>query len=189
MKIPVNDPDAPFVKSFQDHHDRKSFEVLFDKYQDGIFNYCCRYLGDEDEAADCTQEIFIRVFRHIGSFRFKSLFYTWLFRIAVNNCHSYASALKKRQMANNSGNIDSVRESSADPEKALSGKEAVEAFHSALARLNDVQRCVIILRDMEGKSYEEIACISKMKQGTVKSTLARARYKMAEYLNIYKNGM
>lgn len=189
MKSPVKDPDVLFVKSFQDLHDRKSFEVLFDKYQDGIFNYCCRYLGDEDEAADCTQEIFIRVFRHIGSFRYKSLFSTWLFRIAVNNCHSHASSLKRKQMMNNIENTDRLSEPSPDPEKVLSGKEAVEAFHSALAKLNDVQRCILILRDIEGKSYEEIAIINHMKQGTVKSTLARARFRMAEYLKLYKNGM
>ena len=189
MKIPVNDPDSPFVQSYRDHHDRKSFEVLYDKYRHGIYNYCCRYLGDEDEAADCTQEIFIRVFRHIGSFRHKSLFSTWLYRIALNNCHSYAASLKRRRMNTEIDHTDRLHEPSPDPAKALSGKEAMEAFHAALLKLKETQRCLIILRDLEGKSYEEIARINRMNLGTVRSTLARARYKMADYLNIYKNGM
>lgn len=163
--------------------------MLYDKYKDGIYSYCCRFFDNEDDAADCTQEIFIRVFRNIGNFRFKSLFSTWLYRVAVNNCYSFAKAKNKRYMVSSDNMVDRIREPSPDPSQALSTKEAGEAFKRALSKLKEVQRNVIILRDLEGKSYQEIAKISNMNPGTVRSTLARARYKMAEQLNIYRNGM
>jgi RNA polymerase sigma-70 factor (ECF subfamily) len=183
------DPDAQVVKAFQNNQDRKSFEMLYDKYKDGIYSYCCRFLEDEDDAADCTQEIFIRVFRNIGSFRFKSLFSTWLYRVAVNNCYSYAKTKKTRLMARSDDMTDRIQEPSPDPSLVLSTKEAGEAFKRALSKLKEVQRSMIILRDLEGRSYDEIAKICRMNPGTVRSTLARARYKMAEQLNIYRNGM
>lgn len=189
MKTTGIDPDAPFVRSYQDQHDRKSFEVLYDKYKDGIFNYCYRFFNDEDDAADCTQEVFIRMFRHIGKFRFRSQFSTWLFRIAINTCNSYAASRKREKMVHSDHIENRIAEPSRDPEKALRDKEAGEAFQAALMKLKEIQRSLIILRDLEGKSYEEIARISHLKLGTVRSTLARARYKMAEYLNIYRNGM
>ena len=82
-----------------------------------------------------------------------------------------------------------LREPSPDPAQALTAKEAGEAFNRALSRLKEVQRTMIILRDLEGKSYEEIARVNQMNLGTVRSTLARARYKMAEQLKHYSNGM
>jgi RNA polymerase sigma-70 factor (ECF subfamily) len=187
--LPRIDPDAAIVKAFQKHHDRKSFESLYEKYEDGIYNYCLRFLNDADDAADCTQEIFIRLFRSIDKFRFKSLFSTWLFRISVNNCYSFAKSKTARHMVRDDSAIERIQEPSPDPAKTLSGKEVGEAFQHALAKLKEVQRSMIILRDLEGKSYEEIAQICQMNPGTVRSSLARARYKMAEYLNIYKNGM
>jgi RNA polymerase sigma-70 factor (ECF subfamily) len=183
------DPDVQVVRAFQENRDRKSFDMLYNKYKDGIYNYCCRFFNDEDDAADCTQEIFIRIFRNIGSFKFKSQFSTWLYRVAVNNCYSYAKAKKSRLMARSDEMIERIQEPSPDPSTELSMKEAGEAFQRALAKLKEVQRSLIILRDLEGKSYEEIAKIRHMNPGTVRSTLARARYKMAEQLNIYRNGM
>ena len=85
--------------------------------------------------------------------------------------------------------IEQIQEPSPDPAKSLSSKEAGEAFQHALSKLKEVQRSLVILRDLEGRSYEEIARISHLKLGTVRSTLARARYKMTEYLNLYRNGM
>jgi RNA polymerase sigma-70 factor (ECF subfamily) len=162
---------------------------LYAKYKDGIFNYCCKFLHDEDDAADCTQEIFIRVFRHIGSFRFRARFSTWLYRIAINTCNSYVISRKNWTMVDSQIMEDRIRETSPDPVKELSAKEALAAFQSALMKLKEVQRSLIILRDLEGRSYDEIARISQLKPGTVRSTLARARYKMAEHLKIYRNGM
>ena len=189
MKNDATDPDALTVISFQKNHDRRSFDMLYEKYKDGIFNYCCRFLGDDDEAADCTQEVFIRMFRFIDTFRFRSRFSTWLFRIAINQCNSTAVLRSRRQSGQPVELAERVREPSPDPATALSAKEAENAFQEALMKLKEVQRSMIILRDLEGKSYEEIAMIRDMNPGTVRSTLARARYKMAEYLNIYRNGM
>ena len=185
----ITDADAQLVRSFQGNRDRKSFELLYGKYKDDIFDYCCRFLNDEDEAADCTQEIFIRAFRHISSFRFESKFSTWLFRIAVNACYNAVRNRSKHVKERYYDIGERVREPSPDPHQQLSIKEVGEAFHEGLEKLKEAQRSIIILRDLEGKSYEEIALISNMNPGTVKSTLARARFKMAEHLKDYRNGM
>lgn len=189
MRKTAEDPDIIYVKSFQQNHDRKSFEFLYDKYKDGIFNYCSNYLKDEDDAADCTQEIFLRVFRNIDGFRFRSRFSTWLFRITINSCHNFFRSKAGTHHGISVSMQEQVTEPSPDPERALAGKEIVQAFREGLSRLKEHQRRVIILRDLEGMSYDEIARINGMKAGTVRSTLARARYRMAEYLKEYKNGM
>lgn len=194
MNYRKKDPDAALIDAFIGRDNKDAFEKLFDRYQDTVYGFCYRFLGNEDDAADCTQEIFISVYRGLVKFGYRSLFSTWLYRITINACYDAARARSKRMVT---GPFDQMEHkigagfhaSPPDPEKILAAKEINEAFQGGLSRLKKSQRTMIILRDLEGRSYEEIGALAGMKPGTVRSTLARARYRMAEHLKDYRYGM
>lgn len=194
MNFRNKDPDAASIGSFIVNEDAGAFERLFDKYHENVYRYCFRFLGNEDDAADCTQEIFIRIYRGLKKFKHRSLFSTWLYRIMINTCNDSARAMTVRAAfrptATMEYRMDNItREPSPDPEKSLVAKEINEAFRQGLSLLNESQRTVIILRDLEGRSYEEIGKMARMKPGTVRSTLARARFRMAGHLKEYRYGL
>ncbi|MFC2102389.1 RNA polymerase sigma factor [Bacteroidota bacterium] len=179
------DPDILFISSFIKNRDRRSFTALIEKYQHDVYNFCYRFTGDSDDAADCSQEIFIRVYKYLPNFAFRSKFSTWLYRIMVNVCNDMvkkqAYRTKQVSLDNEILNVDS-----SGPEQAAIRKEIQEVFQAALLKIRENYRTVIILRDLEGRSYEEIATLTGMKFGTVKSTLARARMEMSGYLKEYR---
>jgi len=192
------DPDAALVRSFIRNRDRQSFSSLIEKYQHDVYNFCYRFLGDADDAADCSQEIFIRVYKHLPKFGFRARFSTWVYRIMVNACNDMARSRKHRT---SQVSLDRQPEegaatpapawsnSSPNPEQVAIRKEIRELFQAALCKVRLKYRTVIILRDVEGRSYEEIASLTGMKPGTVRSTLARARLEMAGYLKEYRYEM
>ncbi len=168
-----------------------AFDKLVIKYQDAIFNLCFRMLGDYDEANDCAQETFIKVYNNIKSFKFKSSFSTWLYRIAINTCKNFISsqAFKMKQKTirldnpgpssteEETGQIDICDESS-NPADLYEKKEKEMIIQETIETLPARQRMLVVLRDIEGKSYEEIADITGIKLGTIKSKLARARQEL-----------
>lgn len=173
---------------------RAAFDRLVLKYQDSIFNLCLRMLGDYDEARDSAQETFIKVYRNINTFKFKSAFSTWLYRIAINTCKNNISSLSYRMrkktlrldapaqnMDDDNGPID-VRDDSSNPADIYEKKERNMIIQKAIESLPAKQRMLVVLRDIEGKSYEEIVEITGMKEGTVKSKLSRARHELRERL-------
>jgi RNA polymerase sigma-70 factor (ECF subfamily) len=172
-------------------HDMRAFDQLVTKYRDKVFNLCFHILGDFDEADDCAQEIFIKVYNNLKKFRFKSSFPTWLYRIAVNTCRNRISSLHSRinRTALRIGiSPDSVSDhmdildSSYEPGALLEKSEQMNNVHKAIESLPENLRILVILRDIEGKSYEDISSITGTNLGTVKSRLVRARHQLREKL-------
>ncbi len=179
------DRDAEHIKQFLANGDKKAFGNLMTKYKDQVFNFCYAWLGNYEDADDCTQEIFIKAFENLGSFRFDSKFSTWLYRLMVNHCKNTVKTkyYRQKQLTNGADALQHHRTTDIlSPEKITLNKEMEELVYSAINLLKGIQKTVLILRDIDGKNYDEIAEITHLKSGTVKSTLARARYKVAEIL-------
>lgn len=156
--------------------DQRAFYKIVDEYKDEVFNLCYRIIGDYDDADDVAQEVFIRVFKSIAKFRFDSSFSTWLYRIAVNCCNS---TLKKR-LKRKSESIENYQESLRDDYSSDTAYSDI--VRQAIAKLDKKDRTIIILRDINGLSYDEIATIINITVGTVKSRLSRAREKLKAIL-------
>ncbi len=165
--------------------DERAFRELIDDHRDRVFNITYRMLGNRAEAEDVTQEVFITVFKTIESFREESKFSTWLYRVTVNHCKNRIKYLARRhdrdrdeldetsQAAN--GAVTGAPVRAAQPDKALASMQMEKLLQQAIADLDDDQRAVVILRDVEDLSIEEICEITGLPDGTVKSRLHRAR--------------
>ena len=187
------DPDAAFVRAVQGG-DMAAFDQLVIKHKDKLFNMVYWLLGDYQEANDCAQEIFIKVFNSIKKFRFQSSFSTWLYRIAINTCKnrlkSSAFRWKKRMISlenPESSKQDNrsyeIQNGSPSPENKLEKKERMMLIQKAVNALPQEQNRVIVLRDIQGLSYQEIVDVTGLNLGTVKSRLARARMELRNKLN------
>ena len=185
--------DAALIKAIQGG-DMAAFDQLVVKHKDKLFNMVYWLLGDYQEANDCAQEIFIKVFKSIKKFRFQSSFSTWLYRIATNTCKnrlkSSAFRWKKRMVSlenPESSKQDNrsyeIQNGSPSPENSLEKKEQIMLIQKAVNALPREQNRVVVLRDIQGLSYQEIADITGLNLGTVKSRLARARMELRNRLN------
>lgn len=182
------DDDSGLIKAFQSGN-VNSFETLIIKYKDRVFNLCYRFLGDYQEAEDASQDVFVKVYNALNKFRFKSSFYTWLYRITVNTCKNRINSLafkkirKNVQLENNENSeLMKISDERYNPATQLEKKERVKLIQRAINELSPGQRTIIILRDIEGLSYEEIGSIIGKRLGTVKSRLSRARLDLNEKL-------
>lgn len=165
--------------------DESAFRELLETHRDRVFNITYRMLGNRAEAEDVAQEVFIAVFKNIDEFREESKFSTWLYRVTVNHCKNRIKYLARRHdrdrdeldetshQANGAVNGAPVR--AAAPDRALASAQMEKLLQEAIAALDEDQREVIILRDVEDLSIEEICEITKLPDGTVKSRLHRAR--------------
>ena len=149
-------------------------------------------LGDTAEASDVVQEIFIKVFRNIGSFKGEAALKTWIFRIALSEILNRLRWWKSRHRSSTVSLDDSpngqehyVPDSGPSPEEILESKERDMAIQEALVKLSSEHRSIIVLRDIEGFSYTEIADILGISMGTVKSRLARGREDLKKSLIRY----
>jgi len=189
-KTPPREDDEQLVRQALAGEGR-GFERLVNRHRDAVFNLCYRMLGDLDDADDCAQEVFIRIYRKLAGFRFQSAFSTWLYRVALNTCRNFAvssqrvrarGALRLDDPSSGNGAALEIGDSSANPEARYERGERALAIERAIAGLPAKQRMLVVLRDIEGRSYEEIAELAGMKLGTVKSKLARARGALREKL-------
>lgn len=160
----------------------EAFEQLVVKYQTPIYRLCLRMTGNPEDAADLTQESFLKAWRALDTFRFGSGFSTWLFRLASNTCLDHLRAQKRRPvlpltLEDNDGEEMTLDppDSAPTPEEALLASEEQERLNQALAQLDPGQRHILTLRVVNDLSYTEIAEILEIKEGTVKSRIARAR--------------
>jgi RNA polymerase sigma-70 factor, ECF subfamily len=169
----------------------KAFDRLVIKHQSMVLNLCFRIIGDYDEANDCAQETFIKVYNNLETFRFQSSFTTWLYRIAINTCRnrlaSAGSRMRKKTVRiDNPSDLDGetmdINDCSFNPVAVFEKKEESRLIHDAIRSLPDNLGVLVVLRDLEGKSYEEIAEVTGVNLGTVKSRLARARHILREAL-------
>jgi RNA polymerase sigma-70 factor (ECF subfamily) len=172
------------------HGDLDAFNSLVLLYQDRLFNTALRILGDEDLAADATQEAFISAFRSITSFRGGS-FKAWLMRTVTNACYDELRRQKRRPTTplepetDDGDEIDSPRwlaDPNMTPAEKAEADELEHAIQHCLAALPTEFRTVVVLADIQGMDYSEVAAASRVPLGTVKSRLARARLRLRECL-------
>jgi RNA polymerase sigma-70 factor (ECF subfamily) len=186
------DADVTTVRAFQAGN-KAAFDELVLKHKDRVFNLCYWFLGDYEEANDSAQEIFVKVYRSLNKFRLESTFATWLYRIAVNTCKNRIKSSeyrhkKKMVWLNNPGEAEGTKaepdipDESPSPMMELEKKERLMLIKEAINSLPEEQKMVVALRDIEGLSYDEVADITGLNLGTVKSRLARARLDLREKL-------
>lgn len=165
--------------------DERAFRELIDLYRDRVFNVTFRMLGDRAEAEDIAQEVFIAVFKTIDTFREESKFSTWLYRVAVNHTKNRIKYLSRRNDRNRTELDDNTADSDGPslgstirptrPDRALEGAQMEQVLQGAIASLDEEHRVLVVLRDIEELSIEEICEITGIPDGTVKSRLHRAR--------------
>ena len=169
--------------------DKRAFDLLIQKYQHRIVSLVSRYVSDHSEAQDVAQEAFIKAYRAIKRFRGDSAFYTWLYRIAINTAKNWIVAKNRRPPNSDIDAVDAeqyaissrLRETST-PENELLREEIEKTVFDTIAKLPEDLRTAIILREMDGMSYEEIAVTMECPIGTVRSRIFRAREAIDEKL-------
>jgi RNA polymerase sigma-70 factor (ECF subfamily) len=173
--------DKELVKRVQ-KGDKGAFDLLVLKYEHKIVNLVMRYVRDPEQALDISQEAFIKAYRALPRFRGDSAFYTWLYRIAVNTAKNHLAAQRRRpvnveldlQDPEQYG-LHAMLKETDTPEAVSISNELQETLEKAIASLPDDLRTAIILRELDGMSYEEIAQTMDCPVGTVRSRIFRAR--------------
>ena len=177
--------------------DSAAMEQLILRYQNRIYNVILKICANADDAAELTQETFVKVIENIDEFEGRSGFYTWAFRIAVNLTLNYCKRSVKLGIrsldAENDEHNRQARgvlkeflsdDSSPDPAVVAQNRELCEMAIKSLMRLDDPQRAVVVLRDIEGMNYAQIAKVLDVELGTVKSRLSRARSNLRKILEM-----
>jgi RNA polymerase sigma-70 factor (ECF subfamily) len=164
--------------------DPRACEAFVVAYQHRVFGIALRMMRDPAEAEDVAQEVFLRAHRGIASFRGDAKISTWLYAITSRVClNRLASSSRRRQVVDDDA-MASVPSAEADPAAAAAQGELETALHRAIAELPDDRRLVVVLRDIEGLTYEEIAETLSLELGTVRSRLHRARRIAREHLDL-----
>lgn len=177
--------DLSLVNRFK-KGDASAFEEILLKHEDRIYNVCRYMLGNEDDADDAAQDTFIKAYRNLSDFRPDSSLYTWLYRIAVTTCLDY----KKRPFftsifGGTREDDEVVSELPSDepsPERLYESKQTGHALRAGLKQLSEKFRTILILKEIEGLSYEEIADVLDISIGTVKSRISRAREELKQQM-------
>lgn len=179
----VNDMEKIMIKKAI-KGDRDAFEKLIIKYEKRVYNIAYQMFGNEHDAMDVAQEVFIKVYQSLHKFNNNSAFSTWLHRITVNTC---IDAHRKRKKDQQVESMDETKENDngvltkqyvdkgLTPEEAVIKKENITLVREAIDALKEDHKVIIILRDIKGYAYDEIADILDVSIGTVKSRIARAR--------------
>ena len=180
--------------------DERAFQELVTTYQNRVFGLVFRMIGNRQEAEDLAQDVFLTVYRAIGSYRGEGRFYTWLYRVASNTCKNRIKYLKGRhfntrvdvddnteaQMPSSEGGaLHSLQSQVPGPEAMIQGQRLQRAIQRELANLEEDHRLLIVLRDIEGLPYADIMRITGLPAGTVKSRLHRARVALKERMKSY----
>ncbi len=191
---PISDERA-LIRSAQ-RGNLEAFNGLVLRYQQQVYNVAYRIMGDEATAADATQEVFISAYRHIGSFHAGS-FKNWLLCIARNACYDELRRRKRRAtisldeaIVTGDGVIEFDLPTSADgPEQIVQRRELAHLLQRGINTLPIDQRMTLVLRDVQGLRYDEIAQITHSKCGTVKSRLSRARANLRDYVQMHREAV
>lgn len=174
--------DSPQFLERLRNGDGRAFEELVIAHQHRIFGVALRMLGDAAEAQDVAQEVFLRAHRALGGFRGDSKLSTWLYTIASRLCLTRLGAGERRLRHDSEERLARLADTQADPAKDAERSELQAALHRAIAELAEERRIVVVLRDIEGLSYEEIAAALDLELGTVRSRLHRARQDLKDKL-------
>jgi RNA polymerase sigma-70 factor, ECF subfamily len=176
--------DVYHINNFK-NGDNSAFGALVQKYQDRIYTLCRYMLENQDDADDAAQDTFVKAFQGLKGFTPTSSFYTWLYRIAVNTCLDYKRKFSLHSLffsAGNEDHIDRFPSHAPSPESAYAAKQSMYAVQTALNNLSKKLRVVIVLKELEGLSYEEIAEVLDVSVGTVKSRISRAREELKKIM-------
>jgi RNA polymerase sigma-70 factor, ECF subfamily len=170
--------------------DKQAFSLLVEKYQRKLARLLSRFIRDQAEVEDVTQEAFIKAYRALPAFRGDSAFYTWLYRIGINTAKNYLMAMGRR--APTSTEVEAEEAEGFDegeqlrdintPESLLLSREIAETVNATIEKLPEELRKAIQMREIEGMSYEDIAQAMDCPIGTVRSRIFRAREAIAEQL-------
>jgi RNA polymerase sigma-70 factor, ECF subfamily len=169
--------------------DVRAFDEVYARYAEMVYNLALRLAGDAEEAADLTQEVFLRVYRHLGSFGGRSALKTWIFRVALNHCRERLSRFRPLTQsigdeADGPGGFQPLRiaDPRRGPEDLAVAADLGRQVARGLARLPAAFREAVVLRDLQGLSYEEIAAVLGVRVGTVRSRIARGREQLRNLL-------
>jgi RNA polymerase sigma-70 factor (ECF subfamily) len=165
--------------------DQRAWDLVVRQYWRKVFNLAYKFVGKHDEAEDLTQDIFLKIFRSLDTFDRRASFQTWLFSVSRNLCiDHYRSALKERRTIDH--NIDADRLSplslEASPMAAIEQEDRVALLRRALGELPETLRAAVLMRDIQEKSYQEIADRLQLPEGTVKSRINRGRAELARQI-------
>jgi RNA polymerase sigma-70 factor (ECF subfamily) len=155
--------------------DPRAFEDLVRRYQHRVFGVALRMLQSPAEAEDIAQDVFLRVHRAIGTFRGDAKLSTWLYGITSNLCLNRLTSASRTRTRHDEDAVMRAPSDAPDATAAMERSEVEAALHQAITELPDERRIVVVLRDLEGLSYEEIAEALDLEVGTVRSRLHRAR--------------
>lgn len=166
--------DELLVAAFVESNDTRALEILLNRHESRVFGICYRILGNRADALDATQEVFLTVFRKARSFRHEAAFTTWLYRLTTNACHD--SGRKNARTPIPSETIPNLED------RSLGDAGTRLEVEQALASLGEDQKTAVVMRDLYGLSYDEIAAATGAAVGTVKSRIARGRQALSELL-------
>ena len=162
--------------------DKRAFDLLVSRYQHRIIKLVSRFVRNRDDAMDVAQDTFIKAYRALGNFRGESAFYTWLYRIAINTAKNHLTAIARRPVEVNLTDADgeeipleALQQETETPEKILLVAEIKKTIFATIDSLQEDLRTAIMLREIDGLSYEEIASAMECPIGTVRSRIFRAR--------------
>lgn len=195
QEVPDRHVDAELVDRVR-NGDQAAFRELFDRYHRRAFAVALGVVKNEQDALDVVQDAFIKVHRHIDNFQGTSSFYTWLYRIVMNLAIDHLRKSRKTtDFDDRIGREDAAGDGAllphildGNPAKTVARRELVEKIQHALAQLPEYHRAVILLRELEGMSYEELAQVLEVPKGTIMSRLFHARKKVQEMLGEYVDG-
>lgn len=176
--------------------DRQAFQELVENYQRKVYGVCIGMLKDPADSQDVSQEVFIKVYRYLDNFNFDSSFYTWLYRITVNKCIDFIRKQKRKREVDYDDSIQRDDEVEGDdellpsrlgihPDEVYGRKELREKMLEALETLTEKHRTILVLREVEGLSYSEMAEVLDISEGTVMSRLYHARRYFQEAVEEY----
>lgn len=186
--------DEELIKEFQDNNTLEAYEILVKRFKDPLMNFVYRFIGDRDTCTDIVQETMIKFYLNKDSYKSFAKFSTWIYTIAGNLAKNELKRRKRRSILSlNFGGGEDERpiqvedKSFTAPDVSADSSLKSEVIQKALNKVRPVYREVVILRDIQGLSYEEIAEITDLSIGTVKSRINRGRGQLQKYLkHIYK---
>ncbi|MDR1262272.1 MAG: sigma-70 family RNA polymerase sigma factor [Oscillospiraceae bacterium] len=171
--------------------DSEAYEQLILPMEQRIYTLCYRITNNREDAFDCAQEVMLRAYRSIGEYRFHASFATWVYRITTNVCLDMIRRRRIKPFVSLEGMMDagfSVADRSHNPQEILERNDFNQALKECIARLPLDMRTAIILRDIQGLTYEEVAQVLRLNLGTVKSRISRARERLRQMLSVYASG-
>jgi len=164
------------------HGDERAWELVVRQYWRRVFNVAYKFVGRHDEAEDLTQEIFMKIFKSLGTFDRRANFQTWLISVSRNLCiDHYRSVRKERETIDRRVDPNALSPASAEPGPmaALEQRDRVAVLRQALVELPETLRVAVLMRDIQELSYQEIADRLRLPEGTVKSRINRGRTELA----------